>query len=343
MLDHRRRTWHLAAIAVLAAMLVAAPSGPAATRTFAYEGCTLADEVRSTTCRLTTGDTAEGTLDATGTKATYRVDVFEPGASVAVSLASETETLTATLLDWRGGIIGQTPAGQALPGQTATIAVPLPGVYGLRVDGDVPAVGATYKVGAAVSYPRPGSTSAVQPVWPPGLATGDGPVGTERQVIRVPRSGTPAGGVAASRILGAPPAGIFSDFTMVADVRFEKIAGPSALTVRFRYEPEAGGGTGYIVSLDPFGGTATLDAFREGQRQTIVGHVPLTVQLTPDATNRLVLTAQGPSIRVALDGQTIVEASDSRFASGLIATGAVTWSDPVAVTFDHIQVTAPMQ
>ena len=149
--------------------------------------------------------------------------------------------------------------------------------------------------------------------------------------------------MAASRALGAPPEGVFADFTMVADVQFEQIVGPSALTVRFRYEPEAGGGTGYILSLDPFGGTATLDSFEEGQRQTIVGDAPLPVVPTSEGAESAGRSRPtGPAIRATLDGQTDPR-SDGQLDSrrGLIAVGAVTWSDPVAVTFDHIQVTTP--
>jgi hypothetical protein len=147
--------------------------------------------------------------------------------------------------------------------------------------------------------------------------------------------------VAVARALRSPPEGEVDDFTMVADVQFEQILGPSALTVRFRYEPEAGGGTGYLLSVDPFGGTATLDSFDEGQRKPIVGHAPLPVMPTPDGPNRLIVKAEGASIQVTLDGQPVLSATDERFPRGLIVVGAVTWSDPVAVTFDHIQVTAP--
>lgn len=332
-----RSARHLTIAIVLATLLVTislARTGPLA---LALDNCSVAPDVRATTCRLVDGVIGEGKLEESGSSATYRVDVLGPGATLTVTLSSENAALAATLLDWRGNALGQAKSGPGSSPEPTPITVSIPGVYGLRVDGDVPSSGSTYKVSASISY----SQAAGQPVWPPALASGDGPLGGERQVIRVPRGGTPAGGVAASRILGAPPAGIFADFTMVADVQFEKIVGPSALTVRFRYEPEAGGGTGYILSIDPFGGNATLDAFEEGQRRSIVSHIPIAVVPSADGMNRLILTAHGPAIRVALDGQTIIEAADDRFARGLIAVGAVTWSDPVAVTFDHIQVTTP--
>lgn len=337
MLGHPHRAWHLAASAVLAALLAAIPLDGTSLPARAFDGCTLGEEVRGTTCRLTSGGAVDGVLDASGGSATYRVDVFSPDATLELVLAAGGSSTQVSVLDWRGSPLATAVRGDDAPEVRLSAKLPLPGAYGVRVSGDTSAESPGYRLSASVAYP----TGPLQPIWPPALASGDGPVGNERQVIRVPRGGTPSGGVAASRILGAPPADVFSDFTMVADVQFEKIVGPSALTVRFRYEPEAGGGTGYILSLDPFGGTATLDAFEEGQRHTIVGDAPLTVVPTPENSSRLVLTADGPLIRASLDGQPVVEASDGRYAKGLVAVGAVTWSEPVAVTFDHVQVAAP--
>jgi hypothetical protein len=93
--------------------------------------------------------------------------------------------------------------------------------------------------------------------------------------------------------------------------------------------------------MDPFANTATLDEFDEGQRRSIVGDVPLPVVPTPDSPNRLVLTAAGPTVRATIDGLPMLQIDDARFTRGLIAVGAVTWSDPMAVLFDHIQVTSP--
>lgn len=336
MLGHPRSAWHLTASVVLAALLSTVPLDRISVPVVAFDGCTVADEVRGTTCRLLSGATVEGVLDAPGASATYRVDVFAPDTTLDLVLAAKGGTRL-SVLDWRGSPLGATMGSDDAPAVELSAKLPLPGAYGVRVTSDAPAESPGYRLTASVTY----ATAAAQPIWPAIFKTGDGPFGNERQVVRVPRGGTPAAGVAASRILSAPPDGIFADFTMVADVRFEKIVGPSALTVRFRYEPEAGGGTGYILSVDPFGGTVTLDGFEEGQRRSIVGHAPLAILPTSEGANRLVLTADGPAIRATLDGRTIVEASDGRFSQGLVAVGAVTWSDPVAVTFEHIQVTTP--
>jgi hypothetical protein len=322
---------------LLAACVATVSTGWNGARVVASDGCSLTDEVRATTCRLVDGETTEGTLDAAGGSATYRVDVLASDTTLELALAVAQGGIRLRLLDWRGAELGEAARGEAAQEAHLSARLDLPGAYGVRIDGDASATSAPYRLAATIRYPG----LAGRPVWPPALLDVEAALAGERQVMRTPRGGTPEGGVAVARALGAPPDGDVGDFTLVADVQFEKIAGPSACTVRFRYEPEAGGGTGYVFSLDPFGGTASLDSFEEGQRRPIVAHRALPAMPTSDAPNRLVLRAEGPSIQATLDGQTVLEATDARYPRGLIAVGAVTWSDPVAVTFDHVQVTTP--
>ena len=337
MLGRYRTAWHLVVSTMLAAFLAIVPVEWISLDVVASDACTTTDEIRATTCRLLDGaEPTVGRLEGPGATATYRLDVLGPGATVNLIISSEDDTVNASLVDWSGTVLGQAQQGPRAARKELTATVPLAGVYSVRVAGDVSDSGARYGVWATVSYPE----AAWQPVWPLDLAA-TGPLTGERQVLRTPRGGTREGGVAVARALRAPPEGEVGDFTLVTDVQFEKIVGPSALTIRFRYEPEAGGGTGYVLSLDPFGGTATLDSFDEGQRQTIVNDVAMSVVPNELRPMRLVLTASGPNLTVTLDGQPVLEASDVRYPRGLIAVGVVTWSDPVAVTFDHIQVTAP--
>jgi hypothetical protein len=336
MLGHRRYVWHLAASLVLAALL-AVPLDRASRVALAADVCTLVDEIRGTTCRLIDGETVEGVLDGPGGSATYRVDVVSTDATLDLVLAAKDGGTEVSVLDWRGKPLGTAVHGDGAPEARLAAKLPLPGVYGVRVSGGGSIDNAGYRLTATLRPPPP----SVHQFWPPPLLPGAGPLRDERQVVRTPREGTPATPSVHGRALGAPPDGMLSDFTFVADVQFEHVVGPSALTVRFRYEPEAGGGSGYLFQLDPFGGTVSLDTFEEGQRQTIVSDQPLAIVPTADGPNRLILTADGPSLRATLDGQQILEASDGRFTRGLVVVGAVTWSDPVAVTFDHIQVTTP--
>jgi hypothetical protein len=327
----------LAVSIVLAACLAGAPMDWASPQAAASDDCTLAPAIRATTCRLADGTTVEGSLGEPGGSATYRVDVFSPDTTLELALAAPGESIRATVLDWRGNALGSTVRGDADQEARLSIGLPLPGAYGVHVSGDTPTNSQGYRLRASLKSQRP----VGRPVWPPALANGDGVLAGERQIVRTPRGGTPAGGVAVARAPGVPPAGEVADFTLVADVQFEQIVGPSALSVRFRYQPEAGGGTGYLISLDPFAGTISLDGFDEGQRRSIVGDLPLPFMPTSESPNRLILHAEGSAIRVTLDGVTILEANDSRYPLGLIAVGAVTWSDPVAVVFDHLQVTVP--
>ncbi|MFN8635670.1 MAG: hypothetical protein U0893_17620 [Chloroflexota bacterium] len=337
MLGTRRLGRSLLLGVVLAAMLPfvlgVTPGAPAA----AQAACSLDEKLDATTCRLLDGQTVEVRPVDSGSTSTYRLDVLTPDATVNLKLTGKGGSSKVALIDWRGGTLGEGVRGDDAPDVTVSTKLVLPGVYAVRVSGDRPPDSPPTQLTATVSAPG----AAMKPWWPPALAGTDLPLVGERYTARTPRGGTPAGAVAVARALRAPPEGEVGDFTLVADVRFEQIQGPSAFTVRFRYEPEAGGGTGYVLSVDPFGGTATLDSFDEGQRKSIVAHVPLPVVPSPDVANRLMLRATGSSIEVTLDGQPVLEATDGRYPRGLIAIGSVTWSDPVAVTFDHVQVTVP--
>jgi hypothetical protein len=332
-----RSAARLALSALLAVILASVATDWPNRPTAAAEACTMRDEVGASTCRLVDGQTVEGMLEQPRGSATYRVDALAPDATLELVLAGRGGSTVVTVLDWHGRALGEALRADAAPDVRLSVKLPLPGVYGVRVRGDAPPESPGFRLSTSLSYPD----AAMRPVWPPALAGPDGALVGERRLIRTPRGGTPAAGLALATFLGTPPEAAVDDFTLVADVQFEKIVGPAAATVRFRYEPEAGGGTGYLLSLNPFAGTVSLDTFDEGQRRSIVDDLPLPDALTGDGPNRLVLTADGAAIRATLDGLPIVETADARYTKGLIAIGAVTWSDPVAVTFDHIQVASP--
>lgn len=330
------QTARLLLAVILAALAGALPS----TSAHGFDGCSLEDGVSATTCPLRDGATVEGVLGEPGQSATYRLDTFASDVTVELLLTVpdgvDTAAAELAILDWRGDVIGAATLEGDAPEARLSATLPLPGAYAVRLGGSAATPSLDYHLSAKVTYPG----DVPQPIWPAALAQGDAPLEDERRLIRVPRGGTPSAGVAAGRIVSPPPAGIFDDFILVADVTFEQVAGPAALQVRFRYEPEAGGGTGYLFSLDPFAGTATLETFVEGRRRAIVADVPLPTMPTTDHPSRLVLSAEGPSITVTLDGALLVDVTDDRFGRGLIAIGAVTWSEPVGVLFDHVQVTA---
>ncbi|MCC7369904.1 MAG: hypothetical protein IT306_15860 [Chloroflexi bacterium] len=300
----------------------------------AADGCTTDGGVRASTCRLADGQSVEATLDAANPSRVFRVDVLAADTSASFELSATGGSTKISVTDWRGEVLASGLRADSAPSIVLNVTLPQPGAYGVLVAGDAPPDTPTFRVKASLAT----LPVAMRPVWPPLLGQPDGLLTGERQQIKTPRGGTSAAGVAVARALGSPPDGIVADFTLVSDVRFEHIVGPSALTVRFRFEPEAGGGTGYVLSLDPFGGVVSLDSFEEGQRRAVVAHKPLPIMPSSERPNRLVVQATGPSIAATLDGQPILDATDDRFPRGLIAVGVVTWSDPVAVTFDHLMV-----
>lgn len=336
------RPWTIRSLAVsiaLAAVLAVVPMLRIADAR-AADACITADEIRATTCRLLDGTVVEGSLSDPDASATYRIDALGPRGSLDLVLAAQGGGSYLGVLDWHGTLLAETTAGDSAADLHLHADLPLPGTYGVLVKG-MPSGGSvsgvSYRLETKLAY----AADPPKAFWPAALASGDGPLTGERQLVRTPRGGTAEGGVAVARALGAPPDGMVDDFTLVSDVQFEQFGGPVALSVRFRYEPEAGGGTGYVLEIDPFAGTASLESFDSGQRRPIVNRAKLPVELSTDVPSRLIVSAHGPSISVSLDGQSVLDVSDERFARGLIAVGAVTWSDPVGVTFDHTQVTTP--
>lgn len=326
----------LAISVVTAILLTFLPTKPFSQTAVAADTCTVTDDVRATTCRLADGVPVHGLLGETGS-ATYRLDALGPDATVTLTVRARGGSTTVSVLDWRGQIVASGLRADDAPDLRIQATLLLPGTYAVRVSGDLPPESPDFELSATFVYSSP----VRQAVWPAALGTPHDALTGERQMVRTPRGGTPSGGLAIARALGAPPEGVVGDFTLVTDVQFEEIVGSSAFTVRFRYEPEAGGGSGYVLSVDPIAGTATLDSFDEGQRRPIASQVLLPLMPTAEGPNRLVLQAVGPAISVTLDGLPVLDVTDERYPRGLIAVGVVTWSDPVAVLFDHIQVTTP--
>ena len=196
---------------------------------------------------------------------------------------------------------------------------------------------------AADQTPAP-SSGGEQPPGP----SDDGPLDEDatafadgRYTLTTRRGGTPELGVAVARGLHLPEAGGLADFTLSADVRFERGGGPAAATVRFRYQPEAGGGSGYLLSIDPFAAQVRLAAFEEGRQEILAPWATHPAAGVGAGTMRLRLEAAGPTIAVSLNGEEVLRTADDRFASGLVAVGAVTWSEPVTVTFENVAITVP--
>ncbi len=111
------------------------------------------------------------------------------------------------------------------------------------------------------------------------------------------------------------------------------------VTIRFRYTPEAGGGSGYLLSIDPFAGQVRLVRFEEGRQYALVPWTGHPAAVTAAAPLHVDLTACGSEVAVALNGDEVLRTTDGWFDRGTIALGAVTWSEPVSVTFENVSLT----
>jgi len=162
-----------------------------------------------------------------------------------------------------------------------------------------------------------------------------------KYTVQTRQSGTPEGGVAVARVLILDSEAEADDFTLVADARIERATGSAAIQVRFRYRPEAGGGTGYILTVEPFEGRARLIDFDEGRQQPITGWVARPSLQANFDTFRLMIHAVGPLIVVRVNSEELFQIEDARYAAGVLTVGVVTFSAPVAASFDNVIVTAP--
>jgi len=269
----------------------------------------------------------------------YRLFALAPGGRVRVDLEDAPVGTRVRLLGWAARLLAEAAVDAA--GTTRLEAeAKVAGAYVVEVIAPEELAEAPYRLALGMTYSEP-APRAVALVPPSVESTASGAMADGRYTLRTPRGGSPDAGLALSRGLRTSPETDLADFALVADVRFDQIGGPAAATVRFRYQREDGGGTGYVVSVDPVRGQVALDTFDEGQRTTLVPPTTHPLAKVERGAFRLGIRAVGPSLSVSIDGQEVASIMDERYATGLVALGVVTWSDPVWATFDNVLVTIP--
>ncbi len=269
----------------------------------------------------------------------YRFDALDVGVRARIELSEAARGLRLELLDWGGRVIAEASeqAGAAL------IDVPLamPGTYFATVSGSAGA----YRLGLDLTYPGPTPRVLLSREMVLDDAPGAGgesatTLANGQYTVQTLRGGSPGAGVAVARALTLADGPEVADFTLVADARFEQAEGSVAIQARFRYRPEAGGGSGYIVSYEPFEGRLRLAAFEEGRQQPLTEWVSHPAARSGFDTSRLMVRAVGPTIVVAVNGEELIREEDTRYTSGSVIIGAVTWSAPATATFDNVLVTS---
>jgi hypothetical protein len=334
------------AATLLVALALLIPPPPAMLA--ATAACDEPNDTVGQACPLSGDGAAVGTLSGPEDVDTYRFTALASGARARIELAEAPPGYRARLVDWRGRTVAEAIQLDGPDPGTGEVEVPAPGAYYLLVDLPAPGQvepGRPYRVGLQMTYRQAPPRMVLDlPATGEGPATGaaDRPdADSAGYSLATPRGGSPSTGVAVSRGLRMPDGGELGDFTLAADVRFERANGPAAFTARFRYQAEAGGGTGYLLSVDPFASQVRLSAFDSGRRRDLKPWAVHPAAGAGSATMRLVIRAIGPDLAIHLDGQEVVRVADDRYGSGLVALGAVTWSEPIAVTFENILVTTP--
>jgi hypothetical protein len=230
------------------------------------------------------------------------------------------------------------------------VTLDLPGAYEVVVEAAESGVAdepRPYSLTLGVEYggplPRVVLPSELSPTVAGGEGDADGATTLVdgRYTLNTRRGGSLSAGNAVARSLNLEGPDVVADFTLVADVHVDQVGGPAAATVRFRYQPEAGGGAGYLLSVDPFRGQVRLEGFDEGHREALTPWIDHPAAAVGSSTMRLMIRASGPTISASVDGQAVLRTVDARFADGMIVVGAVTWSDPITATFDNVLVTIP--
>jgi hypothetical protein len=315
--------------------------------TASQPSCRAAGEDYALACDLIDG-AARGSLQGPDDVDAYRLVVLDFRSTVRVQLTEAPNGLRVRLLDWQHRVVTEVlgPAGSE-----AEAALDEPGVYYVLVDASVSEsstdeqtygvqVNATYAapLPRVVLFPTRGDAGAT---GGPSLPGGVTSLANGRYRLSTPRGGTPELGVGASRGLPLTSEATPNDFTFVGDARFERTVQKAAITVRFRYTPEAGGGGAYVLQVDPFLGQFRLSTSEEGRQETVAPWTAHPAARGGTEPMRIVVRAVGPTITVRLNGEQVVQVDDDQYTNGLIVVGTVTWSEAVNATFDNILVTTP--
>jgi hypothetical protein len=309
--------------------------------------CRAVDDEYALACDLTDG-TARGSLQRPEDVDAYRLVVLDFGSTVRIQLTEVPSGLRARLLDWQHRFVTEVLGPT---GSEAEAALDEPGVYYLLVDApqlEPSTDEQAYQIQVTTTYAAPPPRVVIAAASPnrrsaevPPQSAGASSVAGGRYRVSGPRGGSPELGVAFERLLSPSAGPGISDFTFVADARFEQPVSDAAITVRFRYTPEAGGGGGYFLAVKPFLGQFRVSTFEEGRREGVVPWTAHPAARGGTEPMRIVIRAVGPTITVHLNGEQVIQIDDDRYTDGLISIGTVTWSEAVTVTFDNVLVTAP--
>jgi hypothetical protein len=135
---------------------------------------------------------------------------------------------------------------------------------------------------------------------------------------------------------------VLTDFSLEVDVRFPRAQPSSTAGVLFRSDDAAGGlAHYYLFAFLPTERKVNLDLWRDGVWSTLAtAPIPDGV-VVPGAIDRLRVEADGSQLRLAVNGERLLEVNDdSLTAPGIVGLSLVAPQTPDSVFFDNLRIEA---
>jgi hypothetical protein len=137
-----------------------------------------------------------------------------------------------------------------------------------------------------------------------------------------------------------------SDYTVEADIHVASVVANDAIGVIGRYDPK-GSATSYVAGYDQSRQAWQLLRFTNGYRYLLAESTPRA--LTPGRSYRVALDMRGSALRLLLDGEPLLAATDAGisvgtagFGSGFgLGTGAAALTDSTGMHLDNFRVSPP--
>jgi hypothetical protein len=322
-----------------------APAGPgllvhAAPARQGQDACPEPNNDFQTACFI--ASSAQGVLQSADDVDAYRFEALDHGTHVQIALLDPPGPYRLNLADWTGAIVASSSLQEG--SEVIDALVGPPGSYYVFVDsktGEVSAEpyrllyqptydGAPPQLLFSREFGSGGDTSY------PSTAEADFQGGGGKVTIVMKVGGTPERPREADVTLGPAVA----DFTLAVDSRLvnAETSVDAVYVVGFRATDD---GTSYRLLIDVHQPAARLQFVRGGTISNLSEWVVSGAIDTQGGVNRTVIRAVGPSIRVGMNGQTLLEASGPSAQGGRFKLGLITESEPPIVSFDNVLVTTP--
>jgi hypothetical protein len=292
-------------------------------------------------CYLGPEADALGFISAPNDVDAYRIEVLDFETDVHIELIERPLPYRVELTNWQGDAIASSMDG------VVDLTVSMPGIYYIFVDSPTGAASDAqpYRIERRLAYP---GSSIPQILYAGAFAAGadEGDIDSDevadrfatggKIIIRMKQGGTPEDPTVA-QLFGTRTT--LTDFTMTVDSRNES-GGNAGHQVLFRVADDE---NYYYVTVDTLDSQVAFGKQVDGEVNPISGWRATDAIDLSGNVNRTTIRAAGDEVRVYVNDQLIIRATDPTFKSGVFGFGAIAWGDPPTVSFDNILITTPTE